>query len=343
MLRCGKRLTIGRFIRLAHNDGPTMTGQRGAMARKVIIDCDPGIDDAIALTIALFDPRLEVVAVTAAAGNVAAAQSSRNVQAIIERLDPVRFPRVGAASPPDSSPSVDGRRVHGEDGLGNAGYVVSQLHHQHPSEKLICDAVRAAPNEVSILCLGPLTNVARAFQRDPELPRLVHRLIMMGGSVGGIGNVTPAAEFNMFVDAASAHSVFRSKVTKTLVPLDVTSQVRFTLDFVNQLPSESTRAGGLLHHVVPYLFRSFHQTLGQESFYLHDVVALLAALEPELFESQEMAGEVETVGQFTTGMTIFDRRPKPTWRPNMEVITDVRVNALTKSIVRGLQRAGDRT
>ncbi len=311
------------------------------MARKVIIDCDPGIDDAVALTIALFDPRLEVLAVTATAGNVAAEQSSRNVQAIIERLDPPRFPRVGTATPPDTAPYEDGRRIHGDDGLGNAGFAVSQLHHQHPSEKVICDAVRAAPNEVSILCLGPLTNVARAFQRDPDLPRLVHRLIMMGGSVNGVGNITPSAEFNIFLDPTSALSVFRSKVTKTLVPLDVTNKLRFTLDFVDELPDDTSRAGALLRRIIPHLFRAFHQTLGQESFCLHDVVALMAAVEPELFETREMAGEVETSGQFTTGMTVFDRRSKPDWRPNMEVTLDVQSDALKTAILRGLRRAGD--
>ena len=120
------------------------------MARKLIIDCDPGIDDAVALAMALFDPRLEVVAVTATEGNVAARQASRNAQAIVERLDPPRYPRLGAATSPDHPPSVDGRRMHGEDGLGNAGFAVSQLHHPHLSDKIICDEVRNAPDAVTI-------------------------------------------------------------------------------------------------------------------------------------------------------------------------------------------------
>lgn len=313
------------------------------MARKVIIDCDPGIDDAVALTLALFDPRLEVVAVTATAGIVAAELTSRNVQAVIERLDPRRFPRVGTASPPDDVSYADGRSMHGEDGLGNVGFAVSQLHHQHPSEKVICDAVRAAPNEVSIICLGPLTNIARAFQRDPDLPRLVNRLVMMGGSVNAVGNVTPVAEFNIHFDAVSAQLVFRAPVTKTLVPLDVTCEVRLTLDFIEHLPPDTTRAGALLRQIVPFLFRSFHQTMGQESFYLHDVVALLAAVEPELFESRELAGEVETRGEYTHGMTVFDRRPNRQWRSNMEVLTSVQANAAIDAIIRGLRRAGDET
>ena len=105
------------------------------MTRKVIIDCDPGIDDAVALSMALFDPRLDVVAVTATAGNVSAEQASRNVQAIIERLDPFRFPRLGSASPPKVVRAPQSLHMHGEDGLGNAGFVVSRLHHRHPSRR----------------------------------------------------------------------------------------------------------------------------------------------------------------------------------------------------------------
>src|SRR5687767_7755754 len=128
------------------------------MPRKVIIDCDPGIDDAVALTLALFDPRLEVVAVTAVAGNVPAERATLNVQAIIERLDPPRYPRLGAATAAEDVPYIDCRHLHGADGLGGSNFAVSQLARQHPAEKLISDEIRAAPGEVTILCLGPLTN-----------------------------------------------------------------------------------------------------------------------------------------------------------------------------------------
>ncbi len=313
------------------------------MPRKVIIDCDPGIDDAVALCLALFDPRLEVVAITATGGNVSAEQANRNVQAIIEQLDPPRFPRIGVASPADHSSLADARIIHGRDGLGNAGFVVSELHHQHPSEKIICDEIRADPDNVAIIALGPLTNVARAFRRDPELPTMVNRLIMMGGSVGGIGNITATAEFNIYCDPPSAREVFRSMSTKTLIPLDVTSQVQFGLDFLDELPGESTRAGAFLRRVLPYLFRAYHQVLAQEVVHLHDAVAVAAALHSELFVTEEMAGDVETSGELTAGATVFDRREKPKWRPNMEVAVEVDVAAVKDCIVRGLDVAGKAT
>ncbi len=310
------------------------------MARKVIIDCDPGIDDAVALTLALASPRLEVVAVTATAGNVSAEQANRNLEAVIQLLDLPRRPRIGAASPHERAPALDGRAIHGPDGLGGASPPVSQRHNQHPAEKVICDAVHAAPGQVTIVCLGPLTNLARALRIDPELPNLVGQIIMMGGSVLGIGNVTPAAEFNMYYNPEAAQQVFRSPTTKTLVPLDVTSQVVFSFDFLDELPDELTRAGGLLRKVVPYAFRAYRQELGLEVIHLHDAVALIAAIHPELFETQEMAGDVETRGELTTGATVFDRRPTVRWRTTLEVATDVDAVAVHDSIIRGLAEAG---
>lgn len=309
------------------------------MAKKVIIDCDPGIDDAFALALALFEPRLEVVAITAVEGNIKAEQASRNIQAILDQLDPPRLPRLGTATGLEAPPDVSGYAIHGADGLANNGFVVSQLHHQHPSEKIICDEVRAAPDEVTILCLGPLTNIARAFQRDPQLPTLVNRLVIMGGSLNCFGNVTPAAEYNIHYDPLAARAVFRARTAKTLIPLDVTKQVSFTLDFIEQLPPESCRIGSLLRKLIPFLFRVYHQQLGLEGILLHDVIALVAALHPELFEATEMAGDVETEGELTTGATVFDRRRNRSWTTNMEVATEVDATGVRDCIMRGLAQA----
>jgi purine nucleosidase len=310
------------------------------MARKVIIDCDPGIDDAMALCIALFDVRLEVLAVTAVEGTIPAEQSGRNVQAIIDQFDPPRLPRVGTASSVDDAPALDGTLLNGADGLGNAGFPLSQLHHRHPSDKIIYDEVRAAPDEVTILCLGPLTNVALALKRDPELASLVSRIVIAGGSVSAGGDVTPAAETNMYCDPLSAREVFRSPTTKTLIPLDVTQKVAVAMDVIDELPDENTRAGRLLRQMLTFAFRAHHQVRGQESIFLHGVVSLLFLLQPELFETAEMAGDVETRGDLTKGATVFDRRIKRFWLPNMEVATDVEPAAARDCIVRGLAATG---
>lgn len=313
------------------------------MAKKVILDVDPGIDDAIAMCMALFDPQLDVVAVTAVGGNCSPYQATRNVQAIIEWLDPPRWPRLGEASEPDRALPVDGRHLHGVDGLGGAHFDVAELHHLHPSEKVICDQVRdAGEGAVTIVALGPLTNIARAFQRDPELPSLIGGIVMMGGAVARPGNITPAAEFNMFCDPPSAQAVFRSPSTKTLIPLDVTNRIVLTYDLFNQLPDASTKIGGFLRTILPPMFRGYRQQFGLEGIHVHDSVTLLALTHPELFVMEEMAGDVETAGQLTTGMTVFDRRRIPEWRRNMDVAMDMQKDAVIEAIIHGLNEAAHR-
>lgn len=307
------------------------------MARKVILDVDPGIDDAVAMCLALFDPNVEVVAVTAVAGNVSAEQATRNVQAVIEQLDPPRWPRVGAAAS-ELEMNVNARHIHGANGLGDAQFAVAELVHQHPSDKVIFDEIRKAPGEVTIVALGPLTNVAAVLQRDASLATLIGQLIIMGGTYSGSGNVTAAAEFNMYCHPAAARRVFHSPITKTLIPLDVTSQMVMTYDQLDQLPGDQTRTGAFLSQILPFAFRAHRQVWGMEGIYLHDAVALVAALHPELFQMQASFADVETVGKLTTGATIFDRRRNAP-QPNLDVATDLDANAVMDCILRGLQAA----
>jgi len=311
------------------------------MARKVILDVDPGIDDALAMCIALFDPRLEVLAVTAVGGNTSPERATLNVQTIIGQLDPPRWPRVGAASEPDGGLPVDGRYLCGVDGLGGIEFAVAERQHLLPSEKVICDQVRAAPHQVTIVALGPLTNVARAFARDPELPTLVDRVVMMGGTVSAPGNITPAAEFNIYCDPVSARAVFRAHCTKTLVPLDVTNRAVLSYDLFNRLPEESTKIGYFVRQVLPPAFRAHRQNLGLEGIHVHDTVALMCVIHPELFTTREMAGDVETHGELTMGMTLFDRRRVPAWRRNMEVAVDMQTQEVVEAIIRDLAAAAE--
>ncbi|NLE40179.1 MAG: nucleoside hydrolase [Pirellulaceae bacterium] len=306
------------------------------MPKKVILDVDPGIDDAMALCMALFHPELDVVAVTAVGGNSTPDQATRNVQAIIEQLDPPRWPRIGAASPPDHRLPVDGRHLHGEDGLGGAGFQVAELYSRHPSEKVISDAVRSSPNSVTIVALGPLTNIARVFQRDPELSSLVGQIIICGGAISGPGNITPTAEFNIYCDAEAARDVFRSPSTKTLIPLDLTNRIIMSFDLFNRLPDESTRIGKLLHKILPPAFRAYRQRFGLEGIHVHDSIALIAAIRPELFTFEDMAADVETMGELTSGMTVFDRRRVRAWRHNMEVAVEMDQAEVVAEIIRNL-------
>jgi purine nucleosidase len=193
---------------------------------------------------------------------------------------------------------------------------------------------------VTIVALGPLTNIAQALLRDPALAGQIGQLVIRGGAIKAPGNATPAAEFNFFCDPVAARAVFQSRTTKTLVPLDATSQVMMNFNHLEQLPGEQTTAGRFLRKILPYAFRSHRQVLGLEGIHLHDAVALLAATDPQLFTMQQMAGDVETAGDLTTGATVFDRRHAPQWRPNMDVAVELNAPAVMEAIMRGLQAAG---
>jgi purine nucleosidase len=305
------------------------------MARKVILDVDPGVEDAVAMCLALGDPALEVLAVTATGGMVSPEQATTNVQAIVEQLDPQRWPRLGAASL-DQILRCDGPHLFGSDGLCEAHFAVAQRHHRHPSVKVICDEVRAAPGAVTIVAMGPLSNIAAALKQQPDLASLIGHLMILGGTLAGPGNVTAAAEFNIYCDADAARTVFQSRVTKTLIPIDITRRVTLNLDLLEKLPPEDLPHGELLRQLLPGAFRAYRQHLGMEGIHLHDGVAILAAISPELFTTERMYGDVETEGVLSYGATVFDRRQRPEHQPNMDVVVDMDTAAVTDSIVRRL-------
>jgi purine nucleosidase len=308
------------------------------MARKIILDMDPGIDDAVALCLALSDPSLEVVAVTATGGAVSPDQATLNVQAIVEQLDPPRWPRLGSASS-EQMLRLDGPHLFGSDGLCGAHFPVAQRHHRHSSVKVICDEVRTAPGEVTIVSTGPLSNIAAALQQQPDLASLVGHLIILGGTLAGPGNVTAAAEFNIYSDADAARSIFRSAITKTLIPIDVTRRVMMNLDLLEKIPEAESRGGALLRKLLPGAFRAYRQHLGLEGIHLHDAVAVTAAARPELFKMEQLFGDVEIDGTLTYGATVFDRRRQPESQPNMDVAVDMDVPLVTDCITRGLTQA----
>jgi purine nucleosidase len=292
------------------------------MSRKVILDVDPGVDDAVAMCLALAAPQLDVLALTAVGGDVGPEQATRNLQALVEQLDPPRWPRLGAASG-DQLLRIDARHIFGADGLCGAHFPVAELHHQRPSTKVISDEVRSAPGDVTILALGPLTNIAAALKAQPDLASLIGHLIILGGTVSGPGNITPAAEFNIFCDAEAARDVFRSPVTKTLIPIDVTARLVFGFDMLERIPDNESRTSQLLRRILPGAFRAYRQQLGVEGIHLHDAVAVVAAIHPELFTIERLHGEVETDGTLTHGATVFDRRRYSDSRPNLDVATDI--------------------
>ncbi len=313
-----------------------------AVPRKVIIDVDPGIDDAVALAMALFDPRLEVVAVTAVGGNVAPEQATANLQALVAHLDPPRLPRLGIAATDVVLPERP-YSLHGADGLGGLEVPRVPLHGGHLSEKVIWECLKAHPREITIVALGPLTNISRVLNRDPSLVELIGDLVICGGTLHATGNATPTADFNFYCDPAAARHVIREPLAKTLVPLETTSQVSLEFSLLDALPDEFSRAGRILRRMLTHAFRAHRQILGSEGIWLHDVVALVAATNPELFERVSVAADVETSGELTAGMLVVDRRQIRQARPNAELLVGCHAAAVHDCILRSFAAAADAT
>ncbi len=301
------------------------------MSQRVLIDADPGVGDAIAIALAILDPEIDVVGITATSGQVSGRQASRNLHAIIDSLDPPKWPRLGSSDSPAAaipplavSGSFAPESLNGPTGLGDHLSNIAELHHPRNAAKLMIDLVRDQPNEITLLTLGPLTNVEVAAERAPEFLGLLNSLVCLGGSVEAGGNITPAAEFNMFAAPDAARNVLRSAATKTLIPLDISQRAMMTFDQFDRLPNaESSSLCRLLADLVPFAFRASHQHLGLEGIRLSEVVALAAISQPRFFTRESMTVDVETRGELTRGMTVFDRRGIQQWQTNIDVLVDV--------------------
>jgi inosine-uridine nucleoside N-ribohydrolase len=305
------------------------------MAHKVVLLTDPGIDGAFAITLALFDPDIDVLGLAAAAGNVKSEQASRNTQTVVEQLDPPRLPRCGTALAIDYD--LDGTKLHGPGGLGGAQFPCAQLHHKVASDKLISDLVRQYPKEITVVALAPLTVLARAFDRDPELPHLIQRLVCLGGSWHEAGNASAVAEFHFYCDPPAARQVLRCGTPTLLVPLDVTRKLVFSPSDLLQLPNPESRACRFLREIVPFGIGATSNLYGVEGFHLKDVVGVAAVALPGALSTKPMSVDVETRGELTRGMSVIDARPSAP-KPNVDLAVSVDVQAVRDYMTRILRR-----
>jgi len=273
-----------------------------AAPRKVILDCDPGIDDAFAIAFGCGHPALELCGITTVTGNVGLDKTTRNALAVLEFLGRPDVPVAAGSPAPLLRPFTESHDVHGETGLGAArlpaprGRPVAA----HAVDFLI-DRIAAAPGEVTLVATGPLTNIALAVRRYPPLVTQVADFVIMGGSAGR-GNMTPAAEFNIWCDPEAAAIVFAAGWRVTMAGLDVTHQALATAEVRDRLGTLGRLSDELL---LPALFgyRSLAESDGQP---VHDVCALALIAAPRLFGCQPARIEVETQGRLTAGMTVTD-------------------------------------
>jgi inosine-uridine nucleoside N-ribohydrolase len=276
----------------------------GAGPFRVIIDTDPGVDDAFALLFAMRSPELKIEGITAVAGNVPLELTLPNALRMVEIAGRNDIPVAAGAKAPLVRRLVTAAYAHGENGLGGAVFPEPKIKPvSEPAAELIRASIRKYPGEVTLLTVGPLTNVATALNMDSELATLVRGLVMMGGSLSG-GNITPAAEFNVYVDPEAARIVFQSGIPITMVGLDVTRKTSLTDEHVRVLESAqnpvSQAAANIARHAIEHN-RERGFLVGPN---MHDSLAVAAFLDPSLLKWKEYYVDVETSGELTAGETV---------------------------------------
>lgn len=277
------------------------------MPRKIIIDTDPGQDDAVAILLALASPELEVLGITAVAGNVPLALTQANARRIVE-LAGRPVPVMAGCDRPMARPLRTAEHVHGKTGLNGAELPepTLPLDPRHAVDFLIETLRREAPGTVTLCALGPLTNIATAFQRAPDIVDRVQEIVLMGGGFFEGGNISPAAEFNIFVDPEAADIVLRCGRPVTVIPLDCTHGALTTRARVERFRAMGNRVGGVVAGWLDFFERFDVQKYGSEGGPLHDPCVIASLLRPELFHGRLCNVEVETVSELTRGMTVAD-------------------------------------
>ncbi|MEM8658114.1 MAG: nucleoside hydrolase [Pseudomonadota bacterium] len=276
--------------------------------RKIIIDTDPGQDDAIAILLALASPELEVLGITAVAGNVPLALTETNARKICELAGRTDIPVYAGAIRPLVRDLVTAEYVHGKSGLDGPDlpHPTMPLQSQHAVDFLIETLRAAEPQSITLCALGPLTNLALAFNLAPEIVPKVAEIVAMGGGLFEGGNTTPAAEFNIYVDPHAADVVFRCGRPITLLPLDLTHSCLTTRTRVEAFRAMGTRTGIAAAALLDFFERFDEEKYGTDGGPLHDPNVIAWLLRPELYKGRHINVEVETTSELTMGMTVAD-------------------------------------
>jgi purine nucleosidase len=268
--------------------------------KKVMIDCDVGVDDALALILAFHSPELDVKAVTGVNGNVPLEQVFENIQKVLSLIRPKNKPLIakGADQPLKGKP-LYAHSVHGQDGLGGAKIVRKEgkewwQYYAGSADELITKMARQYPDEMTLIAIGPLTNLALAIQKDPEGMRKLKEIVIMGGAVRRGGNITPHAEFNIFSDPLAAERVLGSTLSITLVPLDVTHQVSLTPQRMEERVKPINNDFSKFAIEATGYDSTRHQFKNKEFIHLHDPLAVGVVIDPDLVKKQKLSLTVET-------------------------------------------------
>lgn len=276
----------------------------GAAPRRIIIDTDPGVDDAMAIFLALRSPELKVEAITAVSGNVPLEMTLPNALRLAEIAGRTDIPIAGGASVPLVRRLITAKYVHGNNGLGGVDFPAPTLKPVAESAtQLISRIVRANPGQITIVAVGPLTNIGTLLRADPEIARMIPQIVIMGGSLSG-GNITPAAEFNLYVDPEAARIVFDAGIPLTMVGLDVTEKVLLREEHIVILERAQNPVSQAAGKIMRATLNRAHKGIDATVIAMHDPLTVASLIDPKLLKLQDYYVEVETEGEFTAGMTV---------------------------------------
>ena len=309
--------------------------------RKIIIDTDPGQDDAVAILLALASPEdIDVLGVVAVAGNVPLPLTEKNARIVCELAGRSDTKVFAGQSEPIKRKLVTAEHVHGKTGLDGPKMADPTMPLQDKDGvEFIIETLRAEPSGTVTLCpLGPLTNIATAFQRAPDVIERVQEIVLMGGAYFQVGNITPAAEFNIYVDPEAAKIVFGSGVKITVMPLDVTHKALTTRPRVEAFRSIGNRAGQMVAEWTDFFERFDKEKYGSEGAPLHDPCVIAYLIRPELFTGRFVNVEIETESELTLGMTVADWWRVSGRKPNAMFMGDLDADGFFSLLTERLAR-----
>lgn len=294
----------------------------------VIIDTDPGHDDAFAIMLLIRSGKAEVRAITTVAGNVDVQKTTDNTRFILDLIDS-KIPIFSGSDKPLKKETVRAN-VHGVSGLAGAKVIKTEKLNGLAVDKII-EIVRANPKKVTLVTIGPETNIAKAFIKDKELPHLIKQIVIMGGTIDVPGNKSRVAEFNLFVDPEAAKIVFDAPVKKIMVPLDVCNVMPMFLEDFQKIKGNLNKPIlSMMKHFIKGIakFENFKGAL------VYDALATYYLINPKAFDLKEMDICIETKGELTAGMSVADKRSWGDKKPNVEVITKIDRKSFIKDFIR---------
>lgn len=310
--------------------------------RAIIIDTDPSPDDAVAFLIALASPELEVLAITTVAGNVPVELTSRNARKALELAGRTDVRVYRGAEAPLVRPLVTAEVVHGKTGFD--GYDLPDptmpLAPGFAPDAIIDLVMARPPGTVTLCCLAPLTNIALAMLKQPRLAGRLAKIVLMGGAFSEGGNITPAAEFNIFVDPEAAHCVFTSGAPITMIPLDCTHQARTTRARMAALLAKGTRVTEVFYHLLRANKLFDENKYGWEGGPLHDPTVIAWLLRPSIFSGRDVHVAIECASPLTLGMTVVDWWAVTSRPPNAKVLREIDADAYFHLVIERLARFG---